>query len=51
MTATAPSSTSDAEALLGALHQALEQEHAALRHGDGEAVISTARTKHALQQL
>lgn len=50
MTATVPSSDTGTEALLGALHQALEQEHAALRHGDGEAVIGAARTKHALTE-
>lgn len=43
MTATVPSSDAGTEALLGALHQALEQEHAALRHGDGEAVIGAGR--------
>lgn len=50
MTAAMPSSEVGTEALLGALHEALEQEHAALRHGDGEAVIGAARTKHQLTE-
>lgn len=50
MTATLPPGEAATEALFTALHDALEQEYAALCQGDGEAVIDSARSKQQLTE-